>query len=790
MGVSIGTASGDALSFTSSSVLLACRKEEGHVLNVIGLDPRVMREKHFKKDPFAELTKKLLEWNNDLTTQRDENGSTPLHFAAALVQQSYRGSVCSLILEANPAALYQSDNKGLFPIHVAASVGERGTIIMFLKKSTSSAGLQDTMGRTFLHIAAENNKVRIVSFVCRNQSLSWILNMQDYAGNTVDVLQIGAQETPVQKIRLSHQRLSEQIVQLTCDMVGGTSVRIPICIDSIGGNVCFLFIIGVIIFILPTVPAILGLVSLAVANLASDVYPRSGATAPSTTTPATTRRCATTTTAIRGRTIITAIRTPVVTVITAVTALTAVTTISALIWTAATLALRGIGRCLEVRIRGPAEHVLALVISINLGVEVSQRDRRSEDTEGGHQGVVGATKARKDKGNMFPGRDGTTGHSQFIDKALHLGQGSPQIRDLGFTLRGEHLFKGLPDAGGMLDPMHVGKNLVGERLEEVAEDDLILGDPGVVRRVRLHLGSLVDGVLVRRDLDLLRWGGNTIQAGSLLMFCALLGNRQIHLNISNKKGQTALDISRYKIPPGLFDDQNSETRIHYALKVVHARSGNCRRGHFEENYNHQLKHTQREELKNMKESTQTLCIGAVLIATVTFGATFALPGGYRDDEHTNGGTPTLAGRYAFDAFILASTLSFILSAMSIVGLKYSGYSILNPHSRRIYFLVALYFASMSITCFMVAFALGLYMVLAPVAHKSAITIGVISPLVILCNKTEFWIKWALLARPLCTRIGLIRTLVLVTTRILFNTLMEFWPIIFIFVWAAYTRNQF
>ncbi|XP_051182860.1 protein ACCELERATED CELL DEATH 6-like [Lolium perenne] len=418
----------------------------------------------------TELTKKLLEWNNDLTTQRDENGSTPLHFAAALVQQSHRGSVCSLILEANPAALYQSDNKGLFPIHVAASVGERGTIIMFLKKSTSSAGLQDTMGRTFLHIAAENNKVRIVSFVCRNQSLSWILNMQDYAGNT----------------------------------------------------------------------------------------------------------------------------------------------------------------------------------------------------------------------------------------ALHL----------------------------------------------------------------------------------------AIQAGSLLMFCALLGNRQIHLNISNKKGQTALDISRYKIPPGLFDDQNSETRIHYALKVVHARSGNCRRDHFEENYNHQLKHTQREELKNMKESTQTLCIGAVLIATVTFGATFALPGGYRDDEHTNGGTPTLAGRYAFDAFILASTLSFILSAMSIVGLMYSGYSILNPHSRRIYFLVALYFASMSITCFMVAFALGLYMVLAPVAHKSAITIGVISPLVILCNKTEFWIKWALLARPLCTRIGLIRTLVLVTTRILFNTLMEFWPIIFIFVWAAYTRNQF
>uniref|UniRef100_A0ACD5WRY3 Uncharacterized protein n=2 Tax=Avena sativa TaxID=4498 RepID=A0ACD5WRY3_AVESA len=417
----------------------------------------------------TELTKKLLEWNNDLTTQKDENGSTPLHFAAGLAFQSQRGSVCWQVLEANPAALYQSDNNGLFPLHVAASVGERGTVIMFLNKSPRSAGLQDTTGRTFLHVAAEKTEVRIVSFVCRNRLLSWILNMQDNDGNT----------------------------------------------------------------------------------------------------------------------------------------------------------------------------------------------------------------------------------------ALHL----------------------------------------------------------------------------------------AIQAGSLLMFCALLANRQIHLNLSNKKGQTALDISRYKIPPGWFDDQNSEAKIHYALKAVNARSGSCRRDHFEENCNNQLKHNQREELKKLEGSAQITCIGAVLIATVTFGATFALPGGYRADDHTNGGTPTLAGSYAFDAFIMACTLSFILSAMAIVGLSYSGYS-LNPRGRRIHLLIALYFLSMSTTCFMAAFAAGLYMVLAPVAHRSAVAIGVISPLVVLCNKTEFWLKWALLARPLSARIGIIRTLVLVSTRIVFNLLMEVWPFIFIFVWAAYTNNRF
>ncbi|VAH98804.1 unnamed protein product [Triticum turgidum subsp. durum] len=78
-----------------------------------------------------ELTEKVLEWNSDLTTQTDERGSTPLHFAAALVGQSFRGSVCCQVLEANSTALYQSDHNGLYPVHVAASVGERGTVIMF-----------------------------------------------------------------------------------------------------------------------------------------------------------------------------------------------------------------------------------------------------------------------------------------------------------------------------------------------------------------------------------------------------------------------------------------------------------------------------------------------------------------------------------------------------------------------------------------------------------------------------------------------------------------------------------
>ena len=79
---------------------------------------------------FADVTK-LLKWNEthlcpqnkDPATQRDENGSTPLHFAAAIVSVFRPSRVCRQVLEANPNALYQPDHAGFFPIHVAASVG-------------------------------------------------------------------------------------------------------------------------------------------------------------------------------------------------------------------------------------------------------------------------------------------------------------------------------------------------------------------------------------------------------------------------------------------------------------------------------------------------------------------------------------------------------------------------------------------------------------------------------------------------------------------------------------------
>ncbi|KAL5200903.1 hypothetical protein ABZP36_035257 [Zizania latifolia] len=472
----------------------------------------------------AGLTKKLLEWNENLTTERDENGSTPLHFAAAMqtedglitptgamartklgwikptaaitrtklvwikltsamaqtklgwikpsaamVLQQAQESVSWHILEANPVALYHADKDGLFPIHVAASVGAIRSISIFLRRSPSCAGLRDgTKGRTFLHVAVEKGRVRVVSYACRKQLLSWILNMQDSDGNT----------------------------------------------------------------------------------------------------------------------------------------------------------------------------------------------------------------------------------------ALHL----------------------------------------------------------------------------------------AVKASNLQLFSTLFGNQHVRLNLTNNKGQTPLDIAQYTIPRGMRYNQNSEQKIRNSLAMARARNGSYRKDHFQEWYAQQMQHDQRVESDMVKDSTQTLAIGSVLIATVTFGATFALPGGYRADEHTNEGTPTLARRYAFDAFIMADTFAFIFAAIATIGLMNSGSALFNYKSRKFYLAAAFYCIQISITCLSATFAVGVYMVLAPVAPKTAITICILSPLVVLCKDLDFWIKWAILAKPLYNRMGLLWTMRKLARLLLINITLQYWPVIFIFSWAAYGRN--
>ena len=195
--------------------------------------------------------------------------------------------------------------------------------------------------------------------------------------------------------------------------------------------------------------------------------------------------------------------------------------------------------------------------------------------------------------------------------------------------------------------------------------------------------------------------------------------------------------------------QNSDVQICRTLRIAGAVKGAHRHDHLNDKT---VKHDESKEMEVVKDSTGALCFGSVLIATVTFGATFAVPGGYIADDHNNGGTPILARRYAFDAFIASNTLAFVFSAMATIGLIFSGTPFLNAWSRKMHLTIAMYFVSNSVTSLTAAFALGAYVVLAPVVHKSAVGTCVLSSLVPLYMNVEFIWRRLLLLPPLRTRL--------------------------------------
>lgn len=145
----------------------------------------------------------VLGWNQQLTTEVDDSGSTPLHFAAAadgpnvetarslLVRANFlfRGTThgaytAKSLLEANLSPAYQPDKKGALPVHVASAVGDASTVVLLLSKCPECACARDAQGRTFLHVAVEKRRHDIVAYACRDQRFTATLNVQDNEGNT------------------------------------------------------------------------------------------------------------------------------------------------------------------------------------------------------------------------------------------------------------------------------------------------------------------------------------------------------------------------------------------------------------------------------------------------------------------------------------------------------------------------------------------------------------------------------------------------------------------------------
>jgi Domain of unknown function len=123
-------------------------------------------------------------------------------------------------------------------------------------------------------------------------------------------------------------------------------------------------------------------------------------------------------------------------------------------------------------------------------------------------------------------------------------------------------------------------------------------------------------------------------------------------------------------------------------------------------------------LDNRWDRVQVLGLGSVLIATVTFAAAFTIPGGYKQDN----GTPVLARRYMFNAFILANALAFMTALLSLLLLLLRSIILLDQKT----LLIAAYLFLLASSSMVVAFGLGMYVTLAPNNMPIAILILVFS----------------------------------------------------------------
>ncbi|XP_044422254.1 ankyrin repeat-containing protein At2g01680 [Triticum aestivum] len=343
-------------------------------------------------------------------------------------------------------------------------------------------------------------------------------------------------------------------------------------------------------------------------------------------------------------------------------------------------------------------------------------------------------------------------------------------------------------------------------------------------------------ILNARDND-----GNTalhlaVEVEDLIIFCHLLRNPKVLLNVRNNKDQTPLDLARRRRKYSYI--QNPERVIYMTLIDARASHGSFWRDRVqhlciqnqlsikkdEENQSEEqdeadgknveeedrteagpvkelvqlLKQKVYEEKKEaiekndsdqMNDITRTLGLLSVLITTMTFGATFAVPAAVKAGNSSNGGIPAgVSSSWYFHAFMTANATAFVCSLIATLCLMFSGMSIIKLQDRRKYFQVALFFTPGSLTSLTVAFGLGLRTVLAPVGRTLSDAIFVLSSLVLLYPMLDFVTRLVWTYQPLSVRRGHIFVCWIFIGRTFHVCLGRFWPIIFIFIMSTSNKT--
>ncbi|KAL7113668.1 hypothetical protein ACP275_04G074700 [Erythranthe tilingii] len=113
---------------------------------------------------------------------RDVEGRTPFPHAASL---GYLEVVRDLLKHYTFGANERNyDESGSLPIHLASKGGHLGVVELLLQHSYDAEELLDNSGRNILHVAAENGRYNIVSYVLKDPGLENLINTKDKHGST------------------------------------------------------------------------------------------------------------------------------------------------------------------------------------------------------------------------------------------------------------------------------------------------------------------------------------------------------------------------------------------------------------------------------------------------------------------------------------------------------------------------------------------------------------------------------------------------------------------------------
>lgn len=141
-----------------------------------------------------------------------------------------------------------------------------------------------------------------------------------------------------------------------------------------------------------------------------------------------------------------------------------------------------------------------------------------------------------------------------------------------------------------------------------------------------------------------------------------------------------------------------------------------------------------EYFKSANEMGKTHMIVATLIATITFAASFTIPGGY-DPDGSEQGMAILARKAAFKAFVIANTIAVLCSTSSVLlYVTASGYLHENRKLHR--YSAAGQLIIIAMVAMMVAFIGGTYSML---SHSLGVPVAVIGCIFFLTCSQELFL---------------------------------------------------